>query len=420
MRRLPQAEPRRLSSERGSVMILSLLVMLLFTALSTAHFIIVRDNIRQSEHFLNSSLMRCYAESGVQLAIHDLRYDISGDDGKIGTAKWTALDDHGADGVPGTFDLGEGDDAPSFGERNVEPAVMGKAPNQVELIVYTEPTSYSGVRRILSSARQGIAITLVEQLVRSTPFKIPRVGALHISPYSVLDLSGKSLVIDGRDHLPYGLPGIGRDQYGITTYEGEVPGVNAQMLIDQIDTRHHDQVRGIGGSPSVGETESFDFEALFRKLSGSASKTLTPGTYTNVELGSLLRNQFPITYCKGDLQLSGKVRGAGALVVEGTLSISGSFEFMGLVIVKGDVFLSGGGKATHVWGSLIVSDTLVSSDGAEAFAASLSGKAKIVYSSAMLDKVESQMAGEWKVAYYDESSGGLIQHLLTAILGLLK
>jgi hypothetical protein len=53
-----------------------------------------------------------------------------------------------------------------------------------------------------------------------------------------------------------------------------------------------------------------------------------------------------ITFCDGDVELTGQ--GGGILVVTGTLTLKGSFNFKGMIIVtgKGGVHRSGGGGQT--------------------------------------------------------------------------
>ncbi len=63
-------------------------------------------------------------------------------------------------------------------------------------------------------------------------------------------------------------------------------------------------------------------------------------------------NRFPIIYATGDLEVTGKGRGQGILLVNGSLRIRGQFEFHGIVIVR-DHIVKGNGTA-QIYGAVYV------------------------------------------------------------------
>ena len=127
-------------------------------------------------------------------------------------------------------------------------------------------------------------------------------------------------------------------------------------------------------------------------------------SYDNVSWGDWSADDLVVTYVSGDVRLAGKGVGAGVLVVDGTLEMAGQFEFTGLVIVKGDVTVTGGGQGTHIWGSLLVNETVSLID-----AFKVEGQADIYYSTEALEGVEkmaSISAGSYETVYYGEIQPG--------------
>ena len=374
----------------GSVLLLAIVILVLIGALAAAQVAVQQKNLQQSASFLQRSNLHSYAENGVSLAVHDLRYGLSGDDGKIGTRNWTPVDDVGRDGLLGTGDEGEGDGIPTPGEPNVTSLPTGPGADGTGLVAHVFDTPFSGIQRIVATTVRDEEMVTVEHYVRRTTVNVPRVSALFIDPDLILDLKGNSFTIDGRDYEPDGDPGPGPALHGLATEEGDTPGDNATALLAQIAAKQYDQVLGEGGEPAVGEGSDVDVAAIFDLAKGSVTHQLAAGTYNGADLGDLSSGDLRITYVDGDLHLSGKGEGAGVLLVDGPLTISGQFTFYGLVLARGDVSLTGGGHGVHIYGSFMAGPSSSASDGT---VVSVSGQSDVLYSSTIMDQVQGLLSG---------------------------
>src|SRR5262245_3149943 len=85
--------------ERGTLLIVSALLLVMRMALATSFFMVVQKNVVQARFYGDLSELRRYAASGVNLAIHELSQDVAGGDGDLGTEVWTAANDTGRDGT---------------------------------------------------------------------------------------------------------------------------------------------------------------------------------------------------------------------------------------------------------------------------------------------------------------------------------
>jgi hypothetical protein len=386
------------SREGGNALMLSVLLLSLLAALATAQFTVVHRNMRASSYFLSYADLHKYAENGIALAVHDLNFDVSGDEGKIGTQNWNMGLDFGRDGVPATFDEGENDGIPTPGEPNVVPVAVGDPVFGASLIVYVADTGFPDVKRVVATATDGSdAVSTVDTFVTETTPSIPKVGAVYVDPAVALDLKGNSFTIDGNDYKADGtLDPTKPPEAGISTEVGDTPGENLANLLAQIPSGAYDQILGDGGEPAIQETDPVDIDALFEGFQGAMTNQLAPGTYTNPDMGTL--DDMDITYVSGDLHLSGASEGAGVLLVDGSLDVTGQFTYYGVVIVRGDVKLSGGGAGIHTFGSVMVGQSLTALD----IDATISGTADLFYSSEVLAKVSAFLPPHYAVAYYDD------------------
>jgi hypothetical protein len=381
-------------------MILSLLLLTFMVALATAQFSVTQKNIQSANYFLSYSDLHACAESGVDLALHDLKYTLTANGGKIGTVNWTTANDLGRDGIAGTYDDGEGDGIPTIGEPNVAPVSMGPSSVGARLAVWVGDTATPDVYRVVATASNADATATVDTYTRKNIITIPKVGAVFVDPSVALDLKGNSFTIDGRDYNPDGTISAGAPVPGIATTVGAPPGMNKIALLAQIPVEAYDQVIGSGGNPSLGENSSFDLHTIFDTFKAIATQSLPGGTYSDPDMGNSAADDYRITYINSDVHFSGKGQGAGILVVEGSVTISGQFDFDGLVLVKGDVRLSGGGSKTHVYGSLMVEQSITAVDTGSDL--SVSGSADIRFSSEVLNKVSTQLPLSYSILYYDD------------------
>jgi len=384
--------------EAGSVMLMAMLIVSLLAALSAAQFVVAVKNVRASTFFLDHADLRSYAESGVELALHDIEQNVSGNGGNIGTVNWVSASDVGRDGIAGTYDEGEADGFPTVGEPGVRPAPIGPTDFGAGLIVHVMDTAFPNVKRVTATATTGDVTATVQAFAKQENVDLPDVGALYVDPGVVLDFRSGAYRIDGHDHDLDGSVNSDPGVWGVATCAGDPVGLNSADLLAQIPFSQWPQIRGEDGPPSVGE-EPLDFDSLFDTVKSLHTQTLAPGTYTSPDLGDTAEGDFRVTYAEGDVHLSGGASGAGVLVVEGSLTLTGHFSFQGLVIVRGDFRVSGSSSEIKVLGALMVGETVTNEDISRARG---SGGTAIYYSSAALKNAEKALNWDYSLVYYSE------------------
>ena len=420
--------------QRGSVAIFCALALVLLTSFAVTQLLLTQKNVQAQRFFSTHSELYAHAESGVDRAFHDLQYDVSGSEGNLGTANWTTANDTYASK---TVDGQVGDSMPSIGELNVHPVSVGSPAKGHSFFTYVMDSGFAGVKRIMSTATDGdLSVTVVRYAGRK-PLSVPITGALFAEPGVALDLNGSSFRIDGRDHLADGTLTTNPAVYGLATAEGSTSGENVDELLGQIPSQNQDQIEGRGGTPSVGEVQSFDFSDVFEEFVRAQTTELQGGTHTNLTAGDWSSDLLEVTYAKGNLHLSGDGSGAGILVVDGSLSISGSFEFYGLVVVRGDIQLTGGGTSVHIMGGVMVGESFSAIDAEGGYgdespepdpdagtgdetgegdaetdgdsgeadddgSLKVSGTADVYYSSEVLTQIHTTVLGDYEMFYHYE------------------
>jgi hypothetical protein len=158
----------------------------------------------------------------------------------------------------------------------------------------------------------------------------------------------------------------------------------------------YDQVIGKGGEPSISETQGVNVNDMFDQWKAIQTQEIAAGTYDTALLGS--QSDLQVTYVPGDLHLTGSITGGGVLLIDGSLTLTGEFTYWGLVIVRGDVRMAGGGGTKHIYGSLMVgqSMTAIEED------VTITGTADLLYSSEMLARLDDLQRAEFEVAYYKD------------------
>jgi hypothetical protein len=206
------------------------------------------------------------------------------------------------------------------------------------------------------------------------------VGALHrlaypsITPRGAVTTAGNiqlqgSAAVDGRDNVPAQWTAAecadmrGPDLYAVAVPPGARVNYQASNITSPLSVVY-DPVAGDSNTYVRYGTESW------KSLAAAANIKLPGGQYgTDIEpldsagvcrtssmtnWGEPFRGNgtvasctayFPIIYVDGDLNLNGRGRGQGILLVNGNLRINGTFDFDGLVIVRDDVD-KGNGAAT--------------------------------------------------------------------------
>jgi hypothetical protein len=390
----------RSTRESGNAILLVVLLLGLLAVLSAVQFIVTHKNLQASTFFLDTADLRKYAESGIDLALHDLSYEVSETPGVIGISSWTTADDVGRDGRAGTLDEGEGDGIATHGEPNVSPVAIGSPELGARLSTQVFETDFPGVVRVVSTASNAGASATVDVYARSAPATLPRAGAIFVDLGVALDLNGRSFLVDGRDHNLDGSLRATLALPGISTPVGDPAGSNQIALLAQIPAVNYPQIKGIGASPSLGE-QPIDLKALIEEMKKLTTKTLVAGTYTGLIIGDPTKRDLPVTYVDGDLHLSGRSSGGGVLIVDGSVTMTGTFNFQGLILVSGDVRLSGGGAGIHILGSIMVEDSLTAVD-LGLTETKLSGNSEVYYSSEAIDRAQAALPTRYSIAYYND------------------
>jgi hypothetical protein len=219
--------------------------------------------------------------------------------------------------------------------------------------------------------------TTAERTVEVEAVKVPfdMVAAAFYSEDDKVKFNGTQFLVSGQDWDPYAeAPIAGNPQ---------VPGIVTTGRDDAIDgaldAGQANNVVGQGGTPSVSRSNAdMDLQAMAQAYATLAKTVLPTGTYSNQAYGDL--DHYTVVHCTGDMHVSGGLTGGGILVVDGDFDCSGSFTWYGLVLVMGDVKFTGGGNEVHVYGSVLT-------NGGGADQQTVSGNAKLYYSSMALNKL---------------------------------
>jgi len=388
--------------ENGNALIITLLILALLAAITAAQTTSIHADIKSSNFFYAHSLLRKYAESGIDLSVYDIRFSVTSKPGKIGTASWDKTYDHGRDGQPGTHDEGEGDGIPTPGEPGVYPLQIGPPSLGARLIVWVEDVAGGDIKRLVSTAYSGEALSSVERYVKITFFTVPRIGSLYVNEQTVMQLHGNSFSIEGRNHSKKGALQSFGHRFGISTRRS-ASGLNRSAILSQIASGQLDQIYGSDSlfssltSGSVDEVDGVNFTELVTTFTAAKTNDLAPGTYSSPQLGNITTGNLQVTHATGPVHLTGQGYGAGVLVVEGDLDITGSFDFYGLVLVTGSLSVRGGGAKVNVYGTTIL-DQLVNAVEPDPVT-TIAGNAKLAYCSEVLDDIESMMRKSSQVSF---------------------
>jgi hypothetical protein len=277
---------------------------------------------------------------------------------------------------------------------------VGNPARGISLLTHVSETDWPGVQRIISTVYNATTLVTGEAYVKVGSVSVPGTSAVYVEPGMALDLRGNAFRVSGTDTNPDGTPGSGAEVYGIATSVGDPPGSNSTALRDQLSSGEYGQITGQGSDPSIGESGNVEFDTVFNAFKASPNTKVVPGTYSSVAWGDHLTDDYRVTYGSGDLHLSGTGHGAGVLLVDGNLTISGSFTFVGLVIVRGDLRVTGGGSAIHIYGSVMVGETLTAIDTDADL--TVSGTADILYSSAALARTSQLLVKSTTVLYWND------------------
>ena len=241
----------------------------------------------------------------------------------------------------------------------------------------SQPNLANGLPIIIVTAAgaQGSASRTVEVEAVKHPFT-----SVNTACYLETDdtkFNGTQFLVSGRDWDPVtGLPILGN---------GEVPGImttgDPAEIVNELAGSQVNNVEGSGGEPSVASsTINLDLEAMAQEYAAIAETTLPAGTYSEETWGSL--DDYTVLHVTGDMHTSGTCQGGGLLIVDGDFDCSGEFLWYGMVIVLGDLTFTGGGSGIHIYGSVLANGLDVQT---------VSGNADLLYSSIALDRLTMEL-----------------------------
>lgn len=226
---------------------------------------------------------------------------------------------------------------------------------------------------VTSSGDRGSARRTVEVEAVKRPFEIVQTALYTES--DDFTFNGTQFLISGVDHNPdTGDPLPGNPEVpGIVT-TGDPGNIDGALTLLQ-----EDNVEGAGGEPSTaGSAVDIDLEALAATYRVLAEYVLPAGTYASTSYGD--KDNYTIVHCTGNMVTSGGVTGGGVLVVDGNLTMAGAFTWYGMVLVMGDISMTGGGAGIHIYGSTLAQGTVAGDQ-------TISGQADILYSSLALSRL---------------------------------
>jgi hypothetical protein len=179
--------------------------------------------------------------------------------------------------------------------------------------------------------------------------------------------------IDGRNH----------DENGVLTPQPDtlnIPGVGVLSPEDTaLFTPYLDNIDG--SYDVVHDTAMFDPALYVNEFINAANVIYESGAVISDATWGTKSDPW-VAYCKGDVHISGTVKGWGILVINGNVKITGTLNFHGLVIAYKetviDVLEGGGGGVSNIVGATLVAGPAGSS-------ISLRGNTKQVYSSRAIE-----------------------------------
>jgi hypothetical protein len=200
---------------------------------------------------------------------------------------------------------------------------------------------------VSAEGQQGNARRRVEVEAVKFPFDVP--AAAVYAEDDDFKFNGTAFEVSGEDHDPVTwapIPG-NPEVAGIATTE-DPDNISGAMHGNQINN-----VNGEGPEPSVDTAEAdLDLEMLRDMYSPMADPVLPGGTYSNTNYGGL--DDYKIVHVTGDMHVSGGIEGGGLLLIDGDLTCTGQFTWYGLVVVLGDIQFAGGGASIHIFGATFV------------------------------------------------------------------
>lgn len=198
---------------------------------------------------------------------------------------------------------------------------------------------------VTSQGEQGTANRTVE--VEAVKYPFQTVNTALYCEDDDFAFHGTAFLVSGMDFDP----ATGDSIIGNPCVPGILTTMNPADIADDLKTNQRDNVEGSGAEPSVLSSPiDLDLEAMAAAYSAMATIILPSGSYANDTWGGY--DDYKVVHCTGDLHTSGQCEGGGLLIVDGDLDVTGQFIWYGLVIVLGDIKFTGGGMGIHIYGSV--------------------------------------------------------------------
>ena len=248
-----------------------------------------------------------------------------------------------------------------------------------------------------ASQRIGLLVR-IKPLVLGTPAALTSGGA---------NVLGGNASIDGTDQAPPGWTGCG-------PADSARAGVRTQTN-NTVSTQGHPTITGsppVLKDPTLADSSfSVYGDVTYADLARQADITLSAQNFSSTiapaVLGSTCNKNvptnwgsptdptgpcgqyFPIIRITGTGAAISGQEGQGILLVDGSLNVQGGLQFSGVVIIKGSLRTTGGGgNPAHIWGAVMVQDTVSLSDTTN----TISGNANLLYSKCAITKALNNAA----------------------------
>lgn len=405
--------------ERGSAMVISLLVLLVLTMVGTLFLATSKTETQISGHDMRSTQALYNAEAGYAEALARMS-DMSDTTNYIGQAQDQWLTDPGwgryivaasgnSSGDPNAA-AEESDGLDNDGDGSVDemseryPEVLSKqigtdaidydwvkvryklnAANQVILFgdhdhdTSTPPQMNLSVGfpvlLVTAHGAQGSAQRTVEVDAVKMPFQT--VDTAIYSEDDDFKFNGTQFLVSGKDWNP---DSPGDTLAGSSRVPGIVTTGDPNQISSSLNAQQQNNVEGSGTYPSVTSSPiDLDLQGIRDQYVPLADYVLSAGTYSNQTWGGNL--DYHVVHCTGDMHTSGQCTGGGVLIVDGDFDCSGQFLWYGLVLVMGDITFTGGGAGIHIYGSVMVQGGVNQQ--------TVGGNADVYYSSTALSRLSA-------------------------------
>jgi len=305
----------RITSEAGNALVTTLIVTASVAPLGAFALMQARLDLLLQHNTRDALELFYVAESGLEHALADLARDpvfdrlLAGPDGRAGTA-----------------------DDREFPFQAPPPPVFPSAPLRYQVEV--EPRSPGLVDIIARGFGNGTAAHAVAASVRQSavPF-VP--AAVYSAAERVTVALNEGIGISGFDRSGQQDP---QPALALAT------DAATDALRTGLDPVAAAQLRGAGGTPSIGTVSFPAVETLAAAFAGDPSaRVIGPAIEGPIGSGA--------TVCPGSLEV-GNAEGDGVLIVHGNLQVTGQFSFSGVLFVLGDVIFDRGSDV-HIVGSIL-------------------------------------------------------------------